>query len=358
MAAPEVSVPGDSWTTVVKRGISKETVYPVFIMEREIMTKDEAYSNPIKEEEMYHCLIQTIHPGHLRSVQRVRALWRIYLHNNEARAKLLIEGLSIRKKSVECKETNPFSLKHRMQNMNNTLVTIKDIPESADDSIIVEFMNNAGCKTVGRVNHRKIRYNNRLTNCSNGDRLIYIEQKTVKSIPRNIKIGQHWARFFYNGQDLEQERTDRTNDAQNKRHDDSQAATNSPTTEANMDFIDKAYEEHRMNQRLKRKKKKKKKNRKDREDEDNDVDPPKKEKKQKKSRQRSNSLGDVDEARVTSIMTYLRRAKESQQTKRPRESSSSSETTQTLPAKKVQMEMPQQQEDLCAQQERDNHAVT
>ncbi|KAI8495180.1 hypothetical protein Bbelb_271660 [Branchiostoma belcheri] len=305
-----------SWSTVVKRGTTREAVFPIFIMEREIVTKEEAYANPIKEEEMYHCLIQSINPAHLRSIQRVRALWRVYLHSNEARAKLLIEGITVRAKSVDCKETNPFSLKHRMQNMNNTLITIKDIPESADDSIIVEFLTNAGCKTVGRVNHRKIRYNNRLTNCSNGDRLIYIEQKPTKAIQRNVKIGTHWARVFYNGQELDREQITHTASDQNKANDDTQTAVSTPTTESNMDFIDRAYEEHK-----------------------------------EKPKQRSNSLGDMDEAKVSSILKYLRKGKESQPAKRPREPSSSSETAQTLPTKKAQMEDLQQRENSFAEEE-------
>ncbi|KAI8506683.1 hypothetical protein Bbelb_151240 [Branchiostoma belcheri] len=71
----EVSVPADNntttcWSTVAKPGATRETVFPVFIMEREVITKKEAYANPIREEKMYHCLIQVINPAHLRSIQR------------------------------------------------------------------------------------------------------------------------------------------------------------------------------------------------------------------------------------------------------------------------------------------------
>ncbi|XP_019620725.1 PREDICTED: uncharacterized protein LOC109467222 [Branchiostoma belcheri] len=273
-----------------------------------------------------------------------------------------------------------------MQNMNNTLITIKDIPESADDSIIVEFLTNAGCKTVGRVNHRKIRYNNRLTNCSNGDRLIYIEQKPTKAIQRNVKIGTHWARVFYNGQELDREQITHTASDQNKANDDTQTAVSTPTTESNMDFIDRAYEEHvsqtgkenntstmgespntedkqkqseesesddkstePTTKKDKKKKKKQKKGKKKQDDNTNEDDTPVMQK--EKPRQRSNSLGDMDEAKVSSILKYLRKGKESQPAKRPREPSSSSETAQTLPTKKTQMEDLQQRESSFAEEE-------
>ncbi|KAI8491223.1 hypothetical protein Bbelb_308560 [Branchiostoma belcheri] len=233
---------GASWSEVVRRGTTKETVLPVFIMERDILTKEEAYAKPIKEDEMYHCLIQCVPPSHLRSVQRVRALWRIYLHNNASRAKLLIQGINIRKKSVECRDTNPFSLKSKMAYQNNTQVTVKDIPESADDSIILQYLSKMGCKTSGPVIRRKIRYNHRLTNCSNGDRVIYIEQKPDKAIPRNVKIASHWARIFYEGQSV-QDRSEKTVNNE-KGTEDIPISDSSPKTQANMDYIDRAFNEH------------------------------------------------------------------------------------------------------------------
>lgn len=45
-----------------------------------------------------------------------------------------------------------------------------------------------------------IRYNNQLTNCSNGDRMVYIEAMPPKHIPWTGKMGSHWAKIFYYGQ--------------------------------------------------------------------------------------------------------------------------------------------------------------
>ncbi|CAH1250116.1 Hypp8771 [Branchiostoma lanceolatum] len=129
-----------------------------------------------------------------------------------------------------------------MTNVNNTQVTIKDVPESADDSIIVQFMSTMGCKTVGPVVRRKIRYNYRLTNCSNGDRVVYIGQKPVKAILRNVKIGSHWARVFYDGQN-DQELNEKS---VNREHDgkETQVSDSTPKTQANMEYIDKTFDEY------------------------------------------------------------------------------------------------------------------
>ncbi|XP_078659657.1 uncharacterized protein LOC144904571 isoform X2 [Branchiostoma floridae x Branchiostoma belcheri] len=225
-----------SCSRVVKRETVRERVLPLFIMEREILTREESRARPIKEDEMYNCLIQCVHPDYLKSVQRVRAVWRIYLHNNASRAKLLKEGITIRKKSVECKETNP-SLKSRMANKSNTRITIKDIPESVDDSVIVQFLSEMGCKTVGPVVRKKIRYNHRLTNCSNGDRVVYVEQKPKKAFKRNVKIGSHRARVFYSRQG---DRDVNGVNAGKKR----QTSDSSPKTQVDMEHIDEAFNEY------------------------------------------------------------------------------------------------------------------
>ena len=178
----------------------KEAVLPIFIMEREILSKDESIKNPVREEEIFHCLIQEVHPHHLRSVQRVGALWRIYLHDRNARAKLLMRGISVRGKHIHLKEENPFSLKSRMADLNAVQITIKELPESADDSVVIEFLSHRGCKIVNNVMRRMIRYKKQLTHCSNGDRMVYIEATPPKYIPRSVKLGSHWANVFYYGQ--------------------------------------------------------------------------------------------------------------------------------------------------------------
>lgn len=62
------------------------------------------------------------------------------------RRQLLIGGISVCGKHVLFKENNPVSLKSRMANQNSVQVTIKELPESADDSVVTEFLTKAGCK--------------------------------------------------------------------------------------------------------------------------------------------------------------------------------------------------------------------
>lgn len=57
---------------------------------------------------------------------------------------------------------------------------------------------------LGKVMKRMIWCKNQLTNCSNGDRFVYIEAVPPKPRPRSAKMGPHWVKILfygsYNGQ--------------------------------------------------------------------------------------------------------------------------------------------------------------
>ncbi|CAJ1074316.1 hypothetical protein NHX12_015711 [Xyrichtys novacula] len=230
-----------TWSSVIGRNRPKETIFPIFIMEREILSKEECIKNPVREAEVYHSLIQEVHPIHLRSVQRVGALRPIYLHDKGARAKLLIKGISIRGKHISLKEENPFSLKSCMANQDANQITIKELPESADDNLVTEFLSKQGCKIVGKVMRRMIRYNNnQLTNCSNGDRMAYIEAMPPEPISRSVKIGPHWVKVFYYGQ-APVKRQHRDN---KEAEETAPSPQYSPTTEHSFKIIRETYEKY------------------------------------------------------------------------------------------------------------------
>ncbi|KAJ8351908.1 hypothetical protein SKAU_G00233840 [Synaphobranchus kaupii] len=159
----------ETWSGVAGRNLTKETILPIFIMEREILSRDESIKNPVREEEIYHCLIQEVHPNHL--------------------------------------------------------------------SVVTEFLGQRGCKIVGNVMKRMIRYNNQLTNCSNGDRMVYIEAMPPKHIPRSVKMGTHWVKVFYNGQINLQQHGKPT-------HDSEHSPKYSPATEESIRVIEETYNKY------------------------------------------------------------------------------------------------------------------
>ncbi|KAL7378440.1 hypothetical protein ABVT39_013689 [Epinephelus coioides] len=159
-----------TWSKVVARNKTKEIIFPIFIMKREILSREEAMKNPVRETEIYHSLMQEIHPNHLR-------------------------GISVRGINVELKEENLFSLKARMAHKNAVHLSVLVLPESADDSVVTQFLEQRGCKIVGKVMRQMIRYNNQLTNCSTGDRMVYVEatppSKYLENGQQYVKQKQH-----------------------------------------------------------------------------------------------------------------------------------------------------------------------
>ena len=190
----------ETWSTVTSGRAKNEIASPIYLLERQFITKEAALVTPVKESEIYGCLIQVVHPSVLRQVQRISDVWRVYLHDSGARAKLLLQGLYVRSQRVSFSEQNPFTLRARMANIGAVQVTIKDLPFDLDDRLVTQFLTESGCKVLGKVMKRMIRYNNQLTSCLNGDRLVYIEALPKKAIPRSSKVGEHSVTVYYDGQ--------------------------------------------------------------------------------------------------------------------------------------------------------------
>ena len=53
-------------------------------------------------------------------------------------------------------------------------VRIKNIPLSADDSIIVKTLKDEGCILVENPSREKLRVDGKLTNCETGDRIVFV----------------------------------------------------------------------------------------------------------------------------------------------------------------------------------------
>ena len=68
------------------------------------------------------------------------SLWRLYIEDIANRVLLLAKGVSLRGKTIQLYEKNPFTPDRSGQ----VRVRVKNIPLSADDSIIVKALKDAG----------------------------------------------------------------------------------------------------------------------------------------------------------------------------------------------------------------------
>ncbi|CAG2248470.1 unnamed protein product [Mytilus edulis] len=67
--------------------------------------------------ELYRAVEHIVDPSHLKALQRVRGLWRLYFDNHEDRDKTLTNGLVIRKKLIQTYARNPKTAEN--ENPNN-----------------------------------------------------------------------------------------------------------------------------------------------------------------------------------------------------------------------------------------------
>ena len=170
---------------------------PIFLNEQMILGLGKIPKhNWLTGEEIFLSIGEVIDPSRLTGVQRTGTYWRIYVDNNDDRITLLANGISLRGKSVGFLPENPKTPKHDRE--ATTRLKISGIPLSAEDGQIRRELEKLGCYIL-ELYRDKLRVKSKLTNCENGDRIVYIN-RMQKHLPRFIKIGKYSAGLWYYGQ--------------------------------------------------------------------------------------------------------------------------------------------------------------
>lgn len=166
---------------------------PVFILAKDIP----ATNTTLTGENVYISLMKTVNTEHIAGIQRIGALWRLYLSEQEDRVKLIVNGLSINDVNVVVHDQNPFT---KAKNEHLTRVLIKDLPLSVGDELIKSTLEHMKCTIRGDITRQQLRVGGRLTNCLNGDRIVYIDPPS-KPLPRFLVVGNIFrTRAFHAGQ--------------------------------------------------------------------------------------------------------------------------------------------------------------
>ncbi|CAG2204069.1 unnamed protein product [Mytilus edulis] len=177
------------------------SVKPVFIQETDVFgsisdgeTLKKLY---LTHPEMYKAVGEVVPERTITGLQRIRGLWRIYLDDEAERDILISKCLKLRGKSIWIYSRNPRVTVH--ENVTDIRIRVKDVPLSADDGQIIREMEKHGCLILSSMRER-LRYNNKVTNCLTGDRIIICEGPLTEHIPRSIFIGKYRATIIYRDQ--------------------------------------------------------------------------------------------------------------------------------------------------------------
>ncbi|CAG2233758.1 CNBP [Mytilus edulis] len=177
---------------------SVSDVKPIFIMEDDLFGS----SKPTRDQylthvELYKAVECLVDPSHLKGLQRVRGMWRLYFDNHEDREKMLTNGIVIRKKLIQTYARNPMVANN--ENPSNIWVRVKNIPCSADDGQIQRALEEKNC-IVHKINRERLRVDGRLTNCQTGDRFAICDPIPTP-LPKTLLIGKYRAIVLHKGQE-------------------------------------------------------------------------------------------------------------------------------------------------------------
>lgn len=166
---------------------------PVFFKHRDVphvMEKD------LESQEVYKALLKSVPSSKIMGIQKIGGLWRLYISQQDSRIELITSGLNIRDACIAVFDTNPFL---PGGNENLLRLTVKDIPLSVDNSVIVDELEKRKYKVSGKVMFPKLRVDGQLTNCLTGDRVIYID-RPPQPVPRIMSFGIFRGKVFHANQ--------------------------------------------------------------------------------------------------------------------------------------------------------------
>ncbi|KAK3082395.1 hypothetical protein FSP39_015768 [Pinctada imbricata] len=176
-----------------------DSVKPVFIVETDLFgdvkpSKDQYLTHT----ELYKSINEQVPASHLKGLQRVRGLWRIYLDNASDRDSLITLGLNIRGKMILVHSMNPRVASNPLNNPNHLKIRIKNVPCSAEDGQIARTLEYYGCR-VHHLYRERLRVDGLLTNCQTGDRIALCDP-VIRPLPRSMVIGKYRATVLHRDQ--------------------------------------------------------------------------------------------------------------------------------------------------------------
>ena len=151
----------------------------------------------LTETEVYKAASAVVSTGAILGLQRIRGAWRIYVDTLIERGDLLTSGIELRGLHITLTDMSP----RRKDHSDDVRITVRDVPLSADDSIIVRALTLKGCELTDNVQRERLRIDNRATNCENGTRIVWVKPLD-ESLPRQMEMGIYRARVFHRDQQM------------------------------------------------------------------------------------------------------------------------------------------------------------
>lgn len=150
-----------------------------------------------------------IEGAQLKRYPRGAGLWRVYLTSNDARARLLAEGLSVGDIAVVLHSQNPFSTGEGDPEKRSVKITVKELSISMADDTVKDMLSNLGINVSSRIMSGYYRdRDGKRTNFKNGNRVAYAPEEDLKKnpLPRKAVCGTSTCKIYHDGQPAQEKR--------------------------------------------------------------------------------------------------------------------------------------------------------
>lgn len=145
--------------------------------------------------------------SYIDGAQRIGGAWRIYMLDSEARAQVLVTGISLRDTQVTIYDRNPFLHPHLRlghEHIETTRLYVRNIPLSYDNDVITGYLKDMNIEMLGNLKYCRARTpEGKLTNFKTGDRFVEIVVPE-EPLPKRKEMGLFTASLYYK----EQKQTD------------------------------------------------------------------------------------------------------------------------------------------------------
>ncbi len=176
-------------------------VEPVFFRHRDTGPEGDIYLRPY---EVCTTVGRIVGASNVDGAQNVWGIWRIYLKNASARAKLLSSGLKLRHHDIQLFDKNPRTTGIFDTEKSVEKVIIKDLPLSLDNEEISKYLSQyEQLKLTSSIRYSRERNEDgELTSFRNGDRYVYAESPILPILPSVTAIANLKCRIYHPAQKM------------------------------------------------------------------------------------------------------------------------------------------------------------
>ena len=167
--------------------MEQELIKPLYFLHSDVKQNKE-----LRDYDVCMAVTRVINKKHLKGVQKIGNLWRVFMNAPDARAQLSVKGLDIAGQHITLITENPYAFS--AENNNRPIkVTLYDVKMHYANEVIEQHLKGIGIKLVKPVEHGKVKDNDgNETEFYNGERVTYVCRSCTSQNSPNTSMDSYW----------------------------------------------------------------------------------------------------------------------------------------------------------------------